>query len=382
MPYPLSRRDWLSALGATTLFPSMRARAEAGLPTAPVAIAKCGAYDQEVVDSLATMFDQLGGLGRLVEGKTVAIKVNLVSSGWSRLAPDIPVEFTHWTNPVVIGATVYHLGRAGARRIRILECCGESIDSFESYIAEAGWDPNDILNAAPVVEFENTNGLGAGSEYSRIRCPSGGHIFPGFDVNHSYTDCDVFVSIPKMKEHTWFGVTLSMKNIYGITPMNIYGDTAGIEEPGIAVQGTRVSVMHDGSRPPSLSAPQEIDPLSPRSGDYRIPRIVADIVSARPVDLAVIDGVMGLAGGEGPSAPNARWVQPGVLVAGLNPVTTDAVAMAVMGFEPMAERGAPPFDDCDSFLQFAEELGLGTRDLGQIEVAGASIEEVRFPYRQ
>jgi uncharacterized protein (DUF362 family) len=74
-------------------------------------------------------------------------------------------------------------------------------------------------------------------------------------------------------------------------------------------------------------------------------------------------------------------VSPGLLVAGLNPVTTDAVTMALMGFDPMAERGTAPFENSDSFLSFAEELGLGTRDLNQIEVRGASIEEARFDFR-
>jgi len=31
------------------------------------------------------MFDQLGGLGRLVKGKTVAIKINLIGVRWQRL---------------------------------------------------------------------------------------------------------------------------------------------------------------------------------------------------------------------------------------------------------------------------------------------------------
>jgi uncharacterized protein (DUF362 family) len=34
-------------------------------------------------------------------------------------------------------------------------------------------------------------------------------------------------------------------------------------------------------------------------------------------------------------------VKPGVLVAGLNPVSTDAVAAAVMGYSPRAVRGLP-----------------------------------------
>ena len=48
------------------------------------------------------------------------------------------------------------------------------------------------------------------------------------------------------------------------------------------------------------------------------------------------------AGGEGPWVRGVRVVKPGVLIAGLNPVCTDAVCTAVMGYNPRATRGTPP----------------------------------------
>jgi hypothetical protein len=51
-----------------------------------------------------------------------------------------------------------------------------------------------------------------------------------------------------------------------------------------------------------------------------------------------------------------------------------------MGFDPMAGAGTPPFDDCDNFLELAERAGLGSRDLGRIEVAGTPIREARFDF--
>ena len=74
-------------------------------------------------------------------------------------------------------------------------------------------------------------------------------------------------------------------------------------------------------------------------------------------------------------------VNPAVLIAGTNCVTTDAVGAAVMGFDPMAERGTAPFAGCDSTLKLAEELGVGTRDLKQIEVVGTPIQQVRFSFQ-
>ncbi len=50
------------------------------------------------------------------------------------------------------------------------------------------------------------------------------------------------------------------------------------------------------------------------------------------------------------------------------------------GTDPMADRGAPPFETCDSTLRLAEHLGVGTRDLARIEVVGTPIEKARFRF--
>jgi uncharacterized protein (DUF362 family) len=250
----------------------------------------------------------------------------------------------------------------------------------EEYIARANWQPRDILGAAANVEFENTNFLGNGKKYSRLRVPNGGLLFPAFDVNHAYEDCDVYVSLAKMKEHGTAGITLSMKNSFGILPSSIYGTGAGKDEPDENPKGNRQSV-HTGALQPARTAPAEKDTSSPREGAWRVPRVTVDLVAARPIDLAIVEGVRTMTGGEGPWVKEAKTVvNPGVIVAGRNPVTTDAVCMAVMNFDPMADRGTPPFETCDSTLRLAEEAGIGTRDLTRIEVVGSRIEQVRFDF--
>ena len=102
--------------------------------------------------------------------------------------------------------------------------------------------------------------------------------------------------------------------------------------------------------------------------------------SARPIDIAFIDGIETLAGGEGPGIPGIRWVRPQVLLLGTNAVNTDTVATAVMGYDPRADRGTAPFKNCDNSLKLAEALGVGTADLKRIEVVGSSIESARFPF--
>ena len=307
----------------------------ASAPTAPVAVARCKTYNAaELVPALQTMFDQLGGLGRLVNGKTVAIKVNLTGAPTYRLGY-LPLGDTHYTNPQVIAATVHLLGKAGARRIRILESPWSTADPVEEYVLRANWEPRDILGAAPNVEFENTNYLGSAKKYSRLAVPHGGYIYPAFDLNHSYEDCDVFVSLAKMKEHATAGITLSMKNCFGLTPATIYGTGAGIDEPSIIPNGGR-TWSTAGNRQPSKSAPPEKDPTTPRQDSYRVPRTVVDLISARPIHLAIVEGVKTMTGGEGP------WIredlQPGrprcASSPEPNPVTTDAVCMAPDGFRP------------------------------------------------
>lgn len=357
-------------------FPSLADRA----PTAPVAVARCRDYGADLLPTLARMFDQLGGIGQLVSGRTVVVKVNLTGAPMYRLGHE-PAELAHWTHPNVIGAVVHLLGRAGAKRIRLVESPWNTAEPLEQYMLEAGWDPSDLLNAAPKVEMENTNYLGSGKKYSRLMVPNGGHMFKGFDLNHSYEDCDVFVSIAKLKEHATAGVTLSMKNCFGITPCTIYGAGSPKDEPGLLPRGGR-GPFHMGNRQPAAPALPENDPKTPREGGYRVPRIVADLVAARPVHLAVIDGIESMAGGEGPWNRHVRRVSPGLLIAGKNPVTTDAVGTALMGFDPMADRGTAPFETCDSTLRLAEAHGIGVRDLRKIEVIGLPVQEGRIEYRK
>jgi hypothetical protein len=181
-------------------------------------------------------------------------------------------------------------------------------------------------------------------------------------------------------------VALALNNMIGIAPATIYGDAAGIEEPARRPNGRR-TMFHTGRRQPSSTAPAERRPDSPRDAGYRIPRVTVDLVRARPIDLAIIDGIETQTSAEGaaPAPGSARkihLVKPGVLIAGFNAVCTDAVAMALMGFDPGADRGTPPFEHCDSTLRLAEEAGIGTRDLGQIEIVGPPLDRLRFPFRR
>jgi uncharacterized protein (DUF362 family) len=117
-----------------------------------------------------------------------------------------------------------------------------------------------------------------------------------------------------------------------------------------------------------------------RDSGYRIPRILSDLNEARPIHLGIIDGISTLNFAEGPwvRGQTQRIARPGVIICGLNPVATDAVGTAVMGFPNIrAPRGVAPFKPGDNHIVLAERAGLGPCDLSRIDVVGQPIDKVR-----
>lgn len=377
-----NRRAFLQGIGtgaAGVYLSGLNLFGSSRVPTAPVAVAQCPEYGPQARATLAKLLDQIGGLERLVRGKTVVLKPNLTGTTKDRVK-GMPLGMSHWVHPEIIGTTIQLLGKAGARRIVLVESALGPSASLQQFLSDAGWNPRDFASAASRVEFVDTNYAGPYGRYKRMRVPRGGILFEAYDVNAAYLDCDVYVSLAKLKEHSTAGVTLSMKNSFGIPPCTIYGQGAGINEPAKKVGGSR-AMLHDGHRQPSKTALAEKDPHSSRAPGYRVPRVTVDLASARPIHLAIIDGIHTVAGGEGPWVKHCRPVHAGLLLAGTNPVATDAVGTALMGFDPLATRGTAPFETCDSTLQLAEQFGLGTRDLKQIEVLGTPISKARISFR-
>jgi hypothetical protein len=103
------------------------------------------------------------------------------------------------------------------------------------------------------------------------------------------------------------------------------------------------------------------------------------------VHLAIVEAVTTLRGGEGPWQSSIRYSTPGLFIVGRNPVSTDAVAIRVMGYtDPLASPGTPPFllpdagsgvIAADNHILLAHQAKLGTGDLSQIEVRGLTLEE-------
>ena len=386
----LTRRDWLAlsglAAGAMAVRPAQGEQAVPAGPVEPVSVAKVRSYDEDLTARFRQMFDQIGGIGDQVKGKTVGIKVNLTGGA---PFPGYTVGDTHWVHPRVVGAAVAAFGALGAKRIRILEGAESRKRGYklEDKLLSGGWDVAAIRNAAPLVEFEDTDRLGEGKQYSLLKVQSKPYVFPAFLMNHSYEDCDFFVSLGKMKNHEEMGITLCIKNLFGITPLGIYGD--------------REKVFHYGQVQAPSGVPVELDAKSNRYEGWRLPRILVDILGARPVDLAIADGIVAMVGGEGPWVLGSKPCHPGILIVGRNCVNTDSVAAACMGYNPRAGRHEAPyrvfknpkdhppeqlqpgdeaFQYADNMMLLAEAAGLGSADLTKIDVRGVPIKEAMFDY--
>ena len=382
-----SRREFLgrSAIAAAVapFVLSDWARGAVRAADAKVAIVACRGYGVEVQAALKQAFDLLGGIGSLVKDKTVTVKLNLSGTDFTPVfgRPAGESVMTHFSTVLALGALLFD---AGARRVRLVEST-TSKDSLEATLRLGGWDLP-ALNALGKVEFENTRNLGQGAKYSELKVPGSGLMFSSFQLNHAYADTDVMMSLAKLKQHVTAGVTLSMKNMFGLTPTSLYGANAGREDAlagrdPLHSPGLKAGPDFGRVQLPGFKFKKDDQPLDP---GVRVPRIITDLCAARPVHLAIIDGISAMSGGEGPwcnELGQMKLTKPGVLIVGLNPVSTDAVGTAVMGYaNPRAARGEEAFAICENHLLLAEQAGLGTADLAQIDVRGMTIEKARYPY--
>jgi len=237
------------------------------------------------------MFDQLGGLKRIVNGKTVAIKSIARDRPAYRLRGTCHWAIRHYNEPPqVLTATVHLMGKAGAKRIRIVEKPMVVSIPAEESLLQADWDPRQ--NRKRRVEcgsLRTQTSLEAARGTCVWLCPFGGYLFPAYELNHSYSDCDAFVSLTKMKEHETTGFTASMKNCFGITPCSIYGGNAGVDEPNEDPKGGRGYTARGGKRQPFEDCARGINPTSPARRLSGCRRAVVDLIAARPVDLGNCD---------------------------------------------------------------------------------------------
>ncbi len=349
-------------------------------PTSPVAIERCRDFDvKNLAEAFRSLFDRIGGIGKLIGGKTVTVKLNTTGNGRQRLKGR-PAERTYQTHPNMVEVLCGLFRRAGAKKVYLVESLYEEKPPEEVYSAQ-GWDPGRIHAASEhTTIFEDTRNLGSFKDYVKLAVPWGGFVFPAYHLNRRYAETDVLVSVAKLKNHVTAGITGAVKNLFGITPTALYGNDA----PNEHTTENRGSVLHDGVRPvPGGVTPERYSSWGqlPREvcSFYRVPRVTADVLGVRPIDLAIVEGVESCQGGEGPWCPAVRPIAPGVILAGRNAVTVDAIATAVMGYDPLVGPGKKPWHG-DNHLELLARAGIGTHDPARIEVAGLALKDALHDY--
>jgi len=319
------------------------------VPRPQVAIARCASYDRNLVEQqMRALIEDLGGLQDVIKpGGSVAIKVNLTGGASVQPPPGRSLTEAYATHPEVVRALGRVLRQAGAGQLYIVEAWGMdafTVCGYEPIAQELGAELVDLNVEAPF------------SDFVVMPVGTGAFIYDSFPLNRTLEKVDTFISVAKMKCHYNAGVTLSLKNQIGCTPERFY-HVEGSLAPRAAMHG---------------SAEESVT---------RVPGVIVDINRANPINFALIDGIMTVEGGEGPWIASVTPVSPGLLVAGKNPVCTDAVATAVMDFDPTTEWPTTPFLHGHNHLTMARTMGLGTNVLDEIEVRGVPIAEARFPFK-
>lgn len=368
----ISRRDLLKLAGvvaggaivegcfgpAATLAPLFASQTPAAsLPTGPIAypraqvgIAKAGSYDPALIKGqLRDLFDSLGGIGDVIgSGDKVAIKVNLTGGVKGNTPPPGTTAPESWvTHPAVVQAMGELLLDAGASKIYIVE----SVWEWESYV---DWGYVDMAKGLGATLLD-LNSASPYNDYATLPVGKDWFIYQNFQLNHVLEEVDALISVAKMKCHYLLGVTQSMKNLIGLAPYHFYELNPG--------DGYRT-----GFHGPSGQTAT------------RLPRVVMDLNRARKVNLSLIDGIKTVEGSEGPWNQDLTAVSPGILIGGKNPVSTDAIAVAAMGFDPTTDFPNAPFFRADNHLNIAYKLGLGSNRLTDIDTKGASLEEVKMQF--
>jgi len=361
--YSFTRRDFISTLGTSTaaLFAGSLANAgkihantihSAGEYTAQVAVTRGDNYERAFIkNKVQHLFESLGGIGDVIKtGDKVAIKINLTggsgNANHSRLK-GVDIRDSTWTHPEVLRATAELIIDSGVK-------------PEDLYFVEAIWDDKSYNNYGYKdvqdelgCQLVNLNKPGPYENFMDKAVGADHFYYESFKFNRILDDVDVFVSIPKMKHHFHAAVTHSMKNLIGLVPLQHYIKTG--------MNGYRSALHYDG-------------------GDIykHLPRSICDLNLARPVNLAVIDGIKNADGGEGPWNSTFVPVEYHLLMAGKDPVATDSIASFQMGNDPEADKLITPDNKrTDNYLKMLAEKGMGTNILSEIELVGDGADAIK-----
>jgi uncharacterized protein (DUF362 family) len=278
-------------------------------------IGRAPSYEADLKTVIRDGFRELGVTPAAIRGKRVLLKPNLVET--------IPGAVHINTHPLVIRGAVEAFLSLGAARVVVAEGPGHVTDTLrvldESGLEEVLWE-----DRIPFLDLNRQNGYTVANAGGCSRLKS-------LTLPVCLQDCDLIVSMPKLKTHHWAGVTLSMKNLFGLMPGSFYGwpknylHWAGIDE------------------------------------------CIVDITATVRPHFAIADGIVGMEG-DGPIMGDPKPL--GVLVLGRNLTAVDATCSRLMGIDPQR------------VVSLAAAGGwLGPIREANIRQVGETIAATRSPFR-
>lgn len=240
-----------------------------------VAILPASEYSEKLSGLL---WEGLKLFGLNVTGKFVLLKPNLVD-----YIPGADIN----THPLLIVAAAKCFRRLGAKRVIVVEGPGHKRDT-QLVLGATGLEQQLKEDGIPFVDLNRDEivKVRLRADYSRLK-----HLW----LPRTVLEPDFIVSMPKVKTHHWAGVTLSMKNMFGVVP--------GIK------YGWPKNVLH-----------------------WRgIQQCIVDLAATVPIHFVIADAIVCMEG-NGPLAGTARRLDR--IVLSDDPVVADATCARLMGLIP------------------------------------------------
>lgn len=248
-----------------------------------VCIVKAPSYRADLAALILAGLQAVGVSPGEIAGKRILLKPNLVEPTLG--APHIN------THPLVVQGAAAAFLKLGAAQVIVAEGPGHNHDTL-LVLEESGLAEVLLEDRLPFIDLNHDAGrpCANAARFSRL---------PNLVLPATLQQVDWIVSLAKLKTHHWAGVTLSLKNLFGVMPGSYYGWPK--------------NVLHWAG----------------------IEQCILDIAATVRPHFAIVDGIVGMEG-DGPIMGTPK--KAGVLVMGRNLTAVDATCARVMGINPYRVR--------------------------------------------
>lgn len=280
------------------------------------------------------------------------------------------------TDPRVCAAVVKVAKESGATRVGIAEgtAVGGSMHNRSATwdaLNAAGYDGNrdrkfDYDTTVQLHDLNDSGGLHQADpgKVTLVTIPNG-VIRTQYYVPNVLLECDVLICVPTFKNHYNGTVTLALKNRIGCAPNDLYHSDGSW---GIGFQG-KLGLVHYTDQGFACT----VEPCPSASNENEIvQRTIVDLNLVRPLDFAVVDGLIGVTTGPNDKSVGGRTGKPNpymhLIAAGADALAVDAVCSLAMDYDP----------DYIPHLAWADSRGvLGTKDRSMITLVGDRMWQIR-----